>query len=219
MAAVWRLLDGRYSFPSCVPSRLTTSHWRAVIADDCDIIVYWCGRKYYISQNHPLIKNKAQRQASWLSLWSRWYLEADTGHRPLTCRLDTEALQATMPKIARGPRNVTNRIKTSPWQQGRGQRRQEGGHLRNICQQEESPSWLEKSHAETKNEHNPRCWVQQEDIPQGLSIIIKPSQTLCGGEAFLWLFDIQYNLLKEMKSYFMLKRQEKSDSISNNKNP
>ena len=108
-------------FSFCVPSRLTSSHWRAVIADDCDILVYWYGRKYYIFQNHSLRKNKAQKQASWLSLWSRWYLEADTGHRPLTCRLNTEALQAAMPKIACDPRNVTNRTKRSPWQQSRGQ--------------------------------------------------------------------------------------------------
>ena len=160
------------------------------LTDDCDILVYWYGRKYYISQNHPLRKNKAQKQASWLSLWSRWYLKADTGHRPLTCRLDTEALQAAMPKVARGPRNVTNRTKRSPWQQGRGQRRQEGSHLRNICWQEESPSWWEKSHAETKNEHNPRCWVHWEDIPWGLSITIKPSQTLCSREESLWMFNL-----------------------------
>ena len=108
-------------FSFCVPSRLTSSHWRAVIADDCDILVYWYGRKYYIFQNHSLRKNKAQKQASWLSLWSRWYLEADTGHRPLTCSLNTEALQAAMPKIACDPRNVTNRTKRSPWQQSRGQ--------------------------------------------------------------------------------------------------
>ena len=47
MAAVWWLLDGRYS-PCWVPLGLTSSHWRAVLTDDCDVLIYWCGRKYSI---------------------------------------------------------------------------------------------------------------------------------------------------------------------------
>ena len=49
VAAVQWLLDPRYS-PSWVPSGLTSSPWRTVIADDCDIRVFWYGRKYSISQ-------------------------------------------------------------------------------------------------------------------------------------------------------------------------
>ena len=47
VAAVLWLLDGRYS-PSWVAWGLTNSHWRAIITDDCDILIYWCGRKYSI---------------------------------------------------------------------------------------------------------------------------------------------------------------------------
>ena len=40
VAARWQVF-----FPSGVSSGLTSSHWRSVIADDCDILVYWYGRK------------------------------------------------------------------------------------------------------------------------------------------------------------------------------
>ena len=49
VAAFWWLLDGKYSSPSRVPLGLS-SHWRAAIGDDYDILVYWYGRKYPISQ-------------------------------------------------------------------------------------------------------------------------------------------------------------------------
>ena len=55
VAAVWWLLGCRYSSPSWVPFRLTSSHWRAAIADDSDILVCWCGRKYSISQFHMVL--------------------------------------------------------------------------------------------------------------------------------------------------------------------
>ena len=45
-----RLCDSKYSSPSWVPLGLTSSHWRAAVPDDCDIIVYWHGREYSISQ-------------------------------------------------------------------------------------------------------------------------------------------------------------------------
>ena len=61
-----------------------------------------------------LEKSEAQKQASWLSLWSRWWQEADPGHRPLTCRLSTGALKEAVPKIVGGPRNVTNRTQGHP---------------------------------------------------------------------------------------------------------
>ena len=47
-AAVWWRLDCRYS-PSWVPLWLRNSQQRAAIADDCDILVYWYCRKYFIS--------------------------------------------------------------------------------------------------------------------------------------------------------------------------
>ena len=45
----WLHFDGNYSSPPQVPSRLS-SPWRAAVGDDCDILVYWYGRKYPISQ-------------------------------------------------------------------------------------------------------------------------------------------------------------------------
>ena len=36
-----------------VPLGLTRSHWRAAITEDCDILLYWYGKKYSISQYHP----------------------------------------------------------------------------------------------------------------------------------------------------------------------
>ena len=36
--------------PSWVPLGLTSSHWRAAVPDDCDILFYWHGREYSISQ-------------------------------------------------------------------------------------------------------------------------------------------------------------------------
>ena len=53
VAAVWWLLDGRYSFPSWVPSGLTSSPSAvATITDDCASFVYWYGRQCSISQFH-----------------------------------------------------------------------------------------------------------------------------------------------------------------------
>ena len=49
VGAVWYLLDYRYFSPSWVSLGLTSSHWRAAVADDRDILVYWYGRKYFIS--------------------------------------------------------------------------------------------------------------------------------------------------------------------------
>lgn len=46
--------------------------------------------------------------------WSRWHEEADTGHRSLTCRLDTDALQNAMPKTVGSIGNVTNRTQGHP---------------------------------------------------------------------------------------------------------
>ena len=43
VAAAQELPDRRYCFPSWFP-------WRAGTTDDCDILVYWYGRKYSISQ-------------------------------------------------------------------------------------------------------------------------------------------------------------------------
>ena len=43
VATAQELPDRRYCFPSWLP-------WRAGTADDCDILVYWYGRKYSISQ-------------------------------------------------------------------------------------------------------------------------------------------------------------------------
>ena len=51
VAAVWYLLDCRYFSPSWVSLGFTSSHWRAAVADNCDILVYWYGRKYFISHN------------------------------------------------------------------------------------------------------------------------------------------------------------------------
>ena len=39
MAAVWWLLDHKYSSPSWVPLGLTSSYWRVAITDNCDIRV------------------------------------------------------------------------------------------------------------------------------------------------------------------------------------
>ena len=50
VAAVWYLLDCRYFSPSWVSLGFTSSHWRAAVADNCDILVYWYGSKYFISQ-------------------------------------------------------------------------------------------------------------------------------------------------------------------------
>ena len=41
MAAVWCRLDDRYSLLSWVSSGFTGSLWRASVADDYDILVYW----------------------------------------------------------------------------------------------------------------------------------------------------------------------------------
>ena len=49
VGAVWYLLDCRYFSPSWVSLGVTSSHWRAAVADDWDILVYWYGRKYFIS--------------------------------------------------------------------------------------------------------------------------------------------------------------------------
>ena len=46
MAARWQVF-----FPSWVLSGLTSSFWSAAIAHDCDILVYWYGRKHFISQS------------------------------------------------------------------------------------------------------------------------------------------------------------------------
>ena len=43
-------ISHRCSFPSWVL-------WRAGIADDCDILVYWHNRKYSIFQSFPLVRN------------------------------------------------------------------------------------------------------------------------------------------------------------------
>jgi len=44
------LLGGRYSVLSWASSGLTGLCWRAVIIDEYDILVHWCGGKYSISQ-------------------------------------------------------------------------------------------------------------------------------------------------------------------------
>ena len=49
VAVVWWLLDHRYSSLSWVPLGFSSAHWRATMADDCDILAYWYGRKYSIS--------------------------------------------------------------------------------------------------------------------------------------------------------------------------
>lgn len=46
----WWLLDHRCSSPCWVLWGLTSSQWRAPVADDGDILVYRCGRKYSISR-------------------------------------------------------------------------------------------------------------------------------------------------------------------------
>ena len=48
------LLDGRCSFPSWIPSGLTSLPMAAAaIADDCDILFYWYSRQYAIYQGFP----------------------------------------------------------------------------------------------------------------------------------------------------------------------
>ena len=49
VAIVWWRLDSTYSSPSWGSSKHTGLHWRAAIADNCDILVYWYGRKYFTS--------------------------------------------------------------------------------------------------------------------------------------------------------------------------
>ena len=51
------LLDRRYS-PSWVPLRFTWWYWRAAIADDCDILVYWYGRNYSFSHGDEIKDGK-----------------------------------------------------------------------------------------------------------------------------------------------------------------
>ena len=51
MAARWQLF-----FPSWVPSGLTGSHRGAATADDCDILVYWYGKKHSISYMDKRLK-------------------------------------------------------------------------------------------------------------------------------------------------------------------
>ena len=51
------------SFPAS--SGLTGSCWRAAIADDCNVLVYWYGGKYSISQQNDLN-------------WSKWQLYLTT---------------------------------------------------------------------------------------------------------------------------------------------
>ena len=46
MAARWQVF-----FPSWVLSGLTSLFWSSAIAHDCDILVYWYGRKHFISQS------------------------------------------------------------------------------------------------------------------------------------------------------------------------
>ena len=58
VAAAGGLLDGRYSSPSWVPLELPSSPWTTEIADDCDILVYWYGRKYFISQVYSCLFQK-----------------------------------------------------------------------------------------------------------------------------------------------------------------
>ena len=61
VAALSWLLDGRYYFPFWVSSRLTGIYWRVAIADACDILIYWDGRKYAISQyNRVPVSNKME---------------------------------------------------------------------------------------------------------------------------------------------------------------
>ena len=45
-----------------MPLGLTSLHWRAAIADDCDILVYWYGRKYSISQWGPRGTQKSRAE-------------------------------------------------------------------------------------------------------------------------------------------------------------
>lgn len=69
------------------------------------------------SRTMHLAKSKAQKQASWLRLWSRWGREDDTGHRLLTCRLDPGALWAVAPKAVSGPGNAADRTQGHPGSQ------------------------------------------------------------------------------------------------------
>jgi len=63
-AAVWWLLDGRYSFPSWVSSGFPGPHWRAAITDACDVHVFWYRRKYSISQMFRSIPGLYPQDAS-----------------------------------------------------------------------------------------------------------------------------------------------------------
>ena len=63
VAIVWWLLDSRYSSPSWGSSKLTGWHWRAAIAN-CDILVYWYGRKYYTSH---VLWVKRKKKLFWCS--------------------------------------------------------------------------------------------------------------------------------------------------------
>ena len=72
VAAVWWLLDSRYS-PSWVPLGLTSSHLRAVVTGDCDILIYWCGRKYSISHSHQEFKEQNENSLS-MSVYSSVFL-------------------------------------------------------------------------------------------------------------------------------------------------
>ena len=49
VTTVWWLLHGRFSFLSCGPSGLTSSHRRAAVTDDYDVLVYWYDREYSTS--------------------------------------------------------------------------------------------------------------------------------------------------------------------------
>ena len=69
---IWWLLDSRYS-PSWVPLGLTSSHLRAVVTGDCDILIYWCGRKYSISHSHQGFKEQNENSLS-MSVYSSVFL-------------------------------------------------------------------------------------------------------------------------------------------------
>ena len=58
MAATWQVL-----IPFLSALRLRNSHWRAAIADDCDILVYWYGRKHSISHRRTRLITGARKSA------------------------------------------------------------------------------------------------------------------------------------------------------------
>ena len=47
-----------------MPLGLTSSHWRAIIFNDCDILVYYCGRKYFTSQESDAKKSATSAKSN-----------------------------------------------------------------------------------------------------------------------------------------------------------